>query len=124
MRSPNLSVDVLAIAAAGLWLLAFGWCAVVTSRLRPRAGAGVPGPGLAPGKPALVNLSVTRCRLNGASPGPGTPAPARGRRRLVTTAHQPKASSHRPAAAIASTSTDRFGLLTIRVARPTAVRAR
>ena len=67
VRRPNLSVDVLAIAAAGLWLLAFGWCAVVTSRLRPRAGAGVPGPGLAPGKPALVNLSVTRCRLNGAA---------------------------------------------------------
>src|SRR5215472_6773704 len=67
VRRPNLSVDVLAIAAAGLWLLAFGWSAVVTSRLRPRAAAGVPGPGLAPGKPALVNLSVTGCRLNGAA---------------------------------------------------------
>jgi hypothetical protein len=58
---------VLAIAAAGLWLLAFGRCAAVTSRARPRAGAADPGPGPAPDKPALVNLSVTRCRLNGAA---------------------------------------------------------
>jgi hypothetical protein len=67
VRSPNLSVDVLAIAAAGAWLLAFGRCAAVTSRQRLRAGAGDPGAGLAPDRPALVNLSVTRCRLNGAA---------------------------------------------------------
>jgi len=60
-------VDVLAIAAAGVWLLVFGWCAAVTSR--PRLGAGVPDPGLelAPERPALVNLAVTRCRLDGAA---------------------------------------------------------
>jgi hypothetical protein len=57
---------VLAIAAAGVWLLVFGWCALVTSHPRPRAAAD-PGPGLAPEKPALVNLSVTRCQLNGAA---------------------------------------------------------
>jgi hypothetical protein len=65
-------VDVLAIAAAGLWLLVFGWGAVVSSRPPLRAGAADPGPGLAPEKlapekPALVNLAVTRCRLNGAA---------------------------------------------------------
>jgi hypothetical protein len=70
-------VDVLAIAAAGLWLLVFGWGAVVSSRPTLRAGAADPGPGLAPEKPALempaleqpalVNLAVTRCRLNGAA---------------------------------------------------------
>ena len=32
-----------------------------------RAGTVDPGPGLASAKPALVNLSVTRCRLNGAA---------------------------------------------------------
>jgi hypothetical protein len=58
---------VLAIAAAGAWLLVFGWCAVVTSRPRPRAAAADPGLGRAPEKPALVNLSVSRCRLNGAA---------------------------------------------------------
>jgi len=58
---------VLAIAAAGVWLLVFGWCAMVTSRPRLRAGAPEPGPGLAPDKPALVNLSVTQCRLTGAA---------------------------------------------------------
>jgi hypothetical protein len=61
----ELSVDALAIAAAGLWLLAVGWCAVVTSRPRPPAGA--EDPEMAPGRSALVNLSVTRCRLNGAA---------------------------------------------------------
>ena len=63
----TLIVDVLAIAAAAAWLLAFGWCSVVTSRPALRAGTVDPGPGLAPAKPALVNLSVTRCRLNGAA---------------------------------------------------------
>ncbi len=70
-------MDVLAIAAAGLWLLVFGWGAVVSSRPPLRAGAADPGLGLAPEKPApekpapekpaLVNLAVTRCRLNGAA---------------------------------------------------------
>jgi len=60
-------MDVLAIAAAAAWLLVFGWCSVVTSRPALRAGTVDPGPGLAPAKPALVNLSVTRCRLNGAA---------------------------------------------------------
>jgi Predicted membrane protein (DUF2207) len=66
-RRQNLSVDVLAIVAAGLWLLAFGWCAVVSNRPSLRAGAADPGLGLAPEKPALVNLAVRRCRLNGAA---------------------------------------------------------
>jgi hypothetical protein len=62
-----LTVDVLAIAAAAAWLLVFGWCSVVTSRPALRAGTVDPGPGLTPAKPALVNLSVTRCRVNGAA---------------------------------------------------------
>jgi hypothetical protein len=62
-----LIVDVFAIAAAGVWLLVFGWCAVMTSRPRLPGAAAGPGPGLAPDQPALVNLSVTRCRLNGAA---------------------------------------------------------
>jgi hypothetical protein len=62
-----LTADVLAIAAAVAWLLAFGWCSVVTSRPAVRAGAADPGPGLASARPALVNLSVTQGRLNGAA---------------------------------------------------------
>jgi hypothetical protein len=62
-----LTVDVLAIAAAAAWLLVFGWCSAVTRRPALRAGAADPGPGLAPAKPALVNLSVTQGRLNGAA---------------------------------------------------------
>jgi hypothetical protein len=62
-----LTVDVLAIAAAVAWLLVFGWCSVVTSRPAVRAGAADPGPGLASARPALVNLSVTQGRLNGAA---------------------------------------------------------
>jgi hypothetical protein len=60
-------VDVLAIAAAAAWLLAFGWCSAVTSRPALRARIVDPGPGLASVKPALVNLTVTQCRLNGAA---------------------------------------------------------
>jgi hypothetical protein len=60
-------VNVLAIAAAGAWLLVFGWCVVVTGRPALRAGTADPGLGLAPERPALVNLAVTRCRLNGAA---------------------------------------------------------
>jgi hypothetical protein len=45
----------------------FGWCAAVTSRPRLHAAAADPGPAPAPEKPALVNLSVTRGRLNGAA---------------------------------------------------------
>jgi Predicted membrane protein (DUF2207) len=60
-------VGMLAIAAAAGWLLAFSLCAVVT-RLPPRwAGAAAPWPGLAGERPALVNLVVTRGRLNGAA---------------------------------------------------------
>src|SRR5215467_6547885 len=62
-----LTVDVLAIAAAAAWLLVFGWCSAVTRRPALRAGAADPGPGLASAKPALVNLSVTQGRLNGAA---------------------------------------------------------
>ncbi|HYA50093.1 MAG TPA: hypothetical protein VEG33_02865, partial [Streptosporangiaceae bacterium] len=62
-----LTVDVLAIAAAVAWLLVFGWCSVVTGRPAVRAGAADPGPGLASARPALVNLSVTQGRLNGAA---------------------------------------------------------
>src|SRR5215467_2836114 len=62
-----LTVDVLAIAAAVAWLLVFGWCSAVTRRPALRAGAADPGPGLASAKPALVNLSVTQGRLNGAA---------------------------------------------------------
>jgi len=58
---------VLAIAVAAAWLLVFGWCSVVTSRPALRAGIADPGPGLASAKPALVNLSVTQGRLNGAA---------------------------------------------------------
>ena len=65
METPT--VDVLAIAAAAAWLLVFGWCAVVTSRPALRPGAADPGPALAPDRPALVNLAVTQCRLNGAA---------------------------------------------------------
>jgi hypothetical protein len=60
-------VDVLAIAAAAAWLVVFGWCSVLTSRPALRAGTADPGPSLSPVRPALVNLSVTRCRLNGAA---------------------------------------------------------
>jgi predicted membrane protein DUF2207 len=60
-------VDVLAIAAAAAWLIAFGWCSAVTSRPALRAGIVDPGPGLASAEPALVNLTVTRGRLNGAA---------------------------------------------------------
>jgi Predicted membrane protein (DUF2207) len=63
----TLIVDVLAIAAAAAWLLVFGWCSVVTSRPALRPGTVDPGPGLTSAKPALVNLSVTRCKLNGAA---------------------------------------------------------
>ena len=60
-------VGTLAIAAAIGWLLAFFLCAVVT-RLPPRwAGAAAPWPGPAGERPALVNLAVTRGRLNGAA---------------------------------------------------------
>src|SRR5215468_12489686 len=62
-----LTVDVLAIAAAAAWLLVFAWCSAVTRRPALRAGAADPGPGLASAKPALVNLSVTQGRLNGAA---------------------------------------------------------
>jgi len=60
-------MDVFAIAAAGLWLLVFGWCAVVSTRPSMRAATADPGLELALEKPALVNLAVTRCRLNGAA---------------------------------------------------------
>jgi predicted membrane protein DUF2207 len=60
-------VDVLAIAAAAAWLVVLGWCSVLTSRPALRAGTADPGPSLPPVRPALVNLSVTRCRLNGAA---------------------------------------------------------
>ena len=61
-------MDVLAIAAAAAWLLVFGWCAVVTSRPPCAQAPRIPGQGLAPERsPALVNLAVTRCRLNGAA---------------------------------------------------------
>ena len=63
----SLTVDVLAIAAAAAWLLVFGWCSVLTSRPALRAGTADPGQRLSPERPALVNLSVTRCRLNGAA---------------------------------------------------------
>jgi hypothetical protein len=63
----TLTVDVLAIAAAAAWLLVFGWCAAATSRPARRARAVDPRPGLVPARPALVNLAVTRCRLNGAA---------------------------------------------------------
>jgi hypothetical protein len=83
--------DMLAIAAAAAWLLAFGWCAAATGRPALRAGTADPGqtPPETPAqempapekpvpekpvlekpaleKPALVNLAVTRCRLNGAA---------------------------------------------------------
>jgi len=62
-----LTVDVLAIAAAAAWLLVFAWCSAVTRRPALRAGAADPRPGLASAKPALVNLSVTQGRLNGAA---------------------------------------------------------
>jgi hypothetical protein len=61
----TLTLDVLAVAAAAAWLLVFGWCSVVTGRPAVRAGAADPGPG--PARPALVNLSVTQGRLNGAA---------------------------------------------------------
>jgi len=60
-------VDVLAIAAAAGWLLAFALYVAATSRPALRAGTVDPGQGLAPEKPALVNLAVTRCRLSGAA---------------------------------------------------------
>ena len=63
----TLTVDVLALAAVAAWLLAFGWCAAVTRRPARQARTVDPGPGLASAKPALVNLAVTRCRLNGAA---------------------------------------------------------
>ena len=63
----TLTVDVLALAAVAAWLLAFGWCAAVTRRPARQARTVDPGPGLASAKPALVNLAVTQCRLNGAA---------------------------------------------------------
>jgi hypothetical protein len=59
--------DLLAIAAAAAWLLAFGCCALVTRRPALRAGTADLGPGLHLDKPALVNVAATRCRLNGAA---------------------------------------------------------
>jgi hypothetical protein len=69
-------VGMLAIAAAAGWLLAFSLCAVVT-RLPPRRagaaapwpgpGAAAPWPGQAGERAALVNLTVTGGRLNGAA---------------------------------------------------------
>ena len=61
-------VGILAIAAAAAWLLAFGWCAAASRQPALRAGgAAGAGRGLAAEKPALVNLSAARCRLNGAA---------------------------------------------------------
>ena len=60
-------VGMLAIAAAAGWLLAFSLCAVVTGLPPRRADATAPWPGLGGERPALVNLVVTRGRLNGAA---------------------------------------------------------
>jgi hypothetical protein len=60
-------VGMLAIAAAAGWLLAFSLCAVVTSLLPRWAGAAALWPGRAGERAALVNLTVTRCRLSGAA---------------------------------------------------------
>src|SRR5215469_6670883 len=60
-------VDMLTIAAAAAWLLVFGLFVLATGRPALRAGTTDPRRRLAPEKPALVNLSVTRCRLNGAA---------------------------------------------------------
>src|SRR5215831_6065216 len=60
-------MDMLTIAAAAAWLLVFGLCVVAAGRPALRAGTADPRRRLAPEKPALVNLSVTRCRLNGAA---------------------------------------------------------
>lgn len=60
-------VGILAIAAVAGWLLAFSLCAVVT-RLPPgRAGAAALWPGPVDERAALVNLTVTRGRPNGAA---------------------------------------------------------
>lgn len=59
-------VGMLAIAAAAGWLLAFFLCAVAT-KLPPRWAGAAPPPGLGGERPALVNLVVTRGRLNGAA---------------------------------------------------------
>jgi hypothetical protein len=67
----TLTVDVLALAAIAAWLLAFGWCAAVTRWPARQARTVDPGLGLASAKPALVNLAVTQCRLNGAGDRPG-----------------------------------------------------
>ncbi|HEY6276281.1 MAG TPA: hypothetical protein VIX86_08100 [Streptosporangiaceae bacterium] len=53
-------MESLALAAAAGWLLAFGWSAVVTAR-PPRPGAATRPEAV---RPALVNLAVTRCRLD------------------------------------------------------------
>ena len=60
-------VGVLAIAAAAGWLLVFFLAAVVTGLPPREADAGPAWPGVAGERPALVNLAVTRCRLNGAA---------------------------------------------------------
>ena len=60
-------VGMLAIAAAAGWLLAFSLCAVMTSLLPRWAGAAALWPGRAGERAALVNLTVTRCRLSGAA---------------------------------------------------------
>jgi hypothetical protein len=59
--------ETLALAAGAAWLLVFAWLAAVTALPPLRPGTADLPQGLALAKPALVNLSVTRCRLNGAA---------------------------------------------------------
>jgi hypothetical protein len=81
-------VGMLAIAAAAGWLLAFSLCAVVTGLPPRRAEAAAPWPGLGGERPALVNLVVTRGRLNGAA-YPATILDLAAKSHLVITQRRP-----------------------------------
>jgi hypothetical protein len=60
-------MGAVAVAAGAAWLLAFGLSAAAARRSPPRAGPLDPWQQPAWERPALVNLAVTRCRLNGAA---------------------------------------------------------
>jgi hypothetical protein len=77
-------LELLAFLAAGGWLLAFGWSAAVTAR--PPRPAATSRPQAV--RPALVNLAVTRCRLDAAA-YPATILDLAGRGYLVITERAP-----------------------------------
>src|SRR5215831_8565148 len=66
-RGGDRMMGMLAIVAAAGWLLLFAVAATVTALPPVRAGAAAPWPQLTGERPALVNLAMTRGRLDGAA---------------------------------------------------------